>query len=98
MQSAEDTTYKRGAKTCGCAVVCQRSDITQSTHILTALTMAGVKRLLHSNRSAIVLPLLAWLQDTLNHIVTQENGIRLRQQSPAAETCASLEWKQTEER
>ena len=55
-----------------CSVVCPRSNNTQSTHILTVLTIAGVKRLLHSSRSTIALPLLAWLQDKVDTIVQQQ--------------------------
>jgi len=46
-----------------CSVVCPRSNQTQSTHILTVLTMAGVRRLLSSSRAAIALPFLAWLTE-----------------------------------
>ena len=63
-----------------CSVVCPRSNNTQSTHILTVLTMAGVKRLLHSSRSTIALPLLAWLQDKVDQIVAQETSGRPQQQ------------------
>ena len=59
-----------------CSVVCPRSNNTQSTHILTVLTMAGVKRLLHSSRATIALPLLAWLQDKVDQIVAQDNSSR----------------------
>ena len=59
-----------------CSVVCPRSNNTQSTHILTVLTMAGVKRLLHSSRSTIALPLLAWLQDKVDHIIAQDDTSR----------------------
>jgi len=59
-----------------CSVVCPRSNNTQSTHILTVLTMAGVRRLLHSSRSTIALPLLAWLQDKVDHIVAQDTTSR----------------------
>ena len=63
-----------------CSVVCPRSNNTQSTHILTVLTMAGVKRLLHSSRSTIALPLLAWLQEKVNHIVAQDTSSRSQSQ------------------
>ena len=43
-----------------CSVICPRSNQTQSTHILTVLTMDGVRRrLLQSSRAAIALPFLA---------------------------------------
>ena len=73
-----------------CSVVCPRSNNTQSTHILTVLTMAGVRRLLHSSRSTIALPLLAWLQDKVDHIVVQDttSSSQLQQQRSTLVTAA----------
>ena len=54
-----------------CSVICPRSNQTQSTHILTVLTMDGVRRLLQSSRAAIALPFLAWINQQVQDIVSQ---------------------------
>jgi len=56
-----------------CSVICPRSNQTQSTHILTVLTMDGVRRLLQSSRAAIALPFLAWINQQVEDIVQQPN-------------------------
>jgi hypothetical protein len=52
-----------------CSVICPRSNQTQSTHILTVLTMDGVRRLLQSSRAAIALPFLAWINAQVHDII-----------------------------
>ena len=54
-----------------CSVICPRSNQTQSTHILTVLTMDGVTRLLQSSRAAIALPFLAWINAQVQDIQQQ---------------------------
>ena len=54
-----------------CSVVCPRSNQTQSTHILTVLTMDGVRRLLQSSRAAIALPFLVWIHAQVADILSQ---------------------------
>lgn len=50
------------------SVVCPRSNGTVSTHILTALTVKGVKRLLSTSRSPLAPHVLKWIQKQIDTI------------------------------
>ena len=49
-----------GDEKCRMAVICPRSDGTVSTHVLTVLSVGGVKRLLDSSRSGVVDNIRQW--------------------------------------
>ena len=54
-----------GNEKCRMAVMCPRSDGTVSTHLLTVLSVGGVKRLLEASRSGVVDNIRQWYIDQL---------------------------------
>lgn len=52
-------------------VLCHRTNGTDSTHILSVLTLAGVKRLLNASRSPLAHQVLQWVTDQIDDLLKQ---------------------------
>ena len=74
------------------SVVCPRSNGTVSTHILTALTVKGVRRLLTTSRSPLAAPVLKWIMKQVDcieadwHDERRQRQIKKQQQQHAADS------------
>jgi prophage antirepressor-like protein len=66
-------------------ILCPRSNGTVSTHVLTVLSLSGVKRLLQASRAAIALPILKWILDKIQELKmnprADEDSTNLNQQA-----------------
>jgi hypothetical protein len=81
-------------------VVCPRSNGTVSTHVLTALTVAGVKRLLTTSRSPLAPLVLQWINKQIEMICdgNNENNVsNNRNSSTPQQSTAHLQINITEE-
>ena len=63
-----------------CAVTCVRSNHKQSTHVLTVLSLQGVRRLLQNSRAPIAMSILDRIHEQVNallgHPQQQHNGVK----------------------
>ena len=81
------------------SVVCPRSNGTVSTHILTALTVKGVKRLLTTSRSPLASHVLKWIMKQVDVIMTEyTEEKKQRQAKKAAAAAASATQQQKKEK
>ena len=79
------------------SVVCPRSNGTVSTHILTALTVKGVKRLLTTSRSPLASHVLKWIMKQVDVIMleyAEEKKQRQMKKIAAAAATATLQQQQ----
>ena len=80
------------------SVVCPRSNGTVSTHILTALTVKGVKRLLTTSRSPLASHVLKWIMKQVDVIMTEyAEEKKARQMKKMAAAAASATQQQQKE-
>jgi len=71
-------------------VLCPRSNGTVSTHILTVLTVSGVKHVLHSSRSPLAPQVLKWLLEQVDAICNEGSEEQKAAQLAAAAATISL--------
>lgn len=77
------------------SVVCPRSNGTVSTHILTALTVKGVKRLLTTSRSPLASHVLKWIMKQVDVIMSEyAEEKKQRQMKKMAAAAASVNQRQ----